>query len=291
VPITVRHQDGTVERKQLVAKKSSPGSLREFGIAPPRSLTIASIEQPKVLQERTKLLPGDRIVAVDGTKIAHAWEFDDVVGRMLTPTIKITAERKTADGPERVETELPLDWPAAKNGEIDSNDDLTHVYSMVPRLRVAGVADAKAKNGAEPTQRLRVGDIIVAAETFRTPPTKELREITENHEARPAADRLANGCQRRGTDGGGHGHPRQEQDTSRIVIGFAPGAGCAARGCCRYDIRGRDCGPGDTRGAGIVSVNEKPVASFYDVVREVRQWGHQPVTLRYQRWADGGRVT
>ncbi len=286
VPVTVRHQDGTIEKKQLVAKGSAGTSLREFGIIPPRSLKIAPIEQSEILEERTKLRPGDRIVAVDGTDVSHIWEFDSVVGQMFTPTIKITAERQAADGAERIQTELPLDWPAAKNGEIETNADLSQVYSMVPRLRVAGVAAApaaKAKDGAEPAQRLRVDDIILAAADLQNPTYKELRDITETHEGTPLPLTVlrmdANGVEQTLAI---TVTPKQERDTSRIVIGFAPALD--AQHAIVANTISVDGAPAleIPRGARIVSVNDKPVSSFYDVVREVRQWGNQEVTLRYQ---------
>jgi regulator of sigma E protease len=292
VPITVRHQNGTVEKKQLVAKEAPGNALREFGIEAPHSLKIASIEQPEVLQERTRLLPGDRVVAADSTEVEYAWEFDGVVGRTLTPTIKITAERKTADGSERIQTELPLEWPAAKNGEIESNADLSQVYSMVPRLRVAGVADvSKARNETAPAQRLQVGDIILAAADLQHPTYKELREITKQYAGKPLPLTVLR------TDANGVEQtlavtvtPKPEQGTSRIVIGFRPALDAQhaivantipVDGAAALEI---------PRGARIVSVNDKPVASFYDILREVRRWGNQPVTLRYQLdgQAEGG---
>ena len=286
VPLTVRHQDGTIEKKQLVAKDSSGGALREFGIHPAHDLTLAPIEQPKVLEERTRLLPGDRIVAVDGTEVAHSWEFNRVVRQTLTPTIKITAERQTAGGPERIQTDLPLGWLAAKNGEIESNADLNQLYSMVPRLRVAGVEDTRAgktQEAEKSTQQLRPGDIILAAADVQYPTYKEIREITERHEGTLLPLTVlrtdANGVEQTLTV---TVTPKREQGTNRIVIGFTPSLDAqhpivadtiAVDGSAALEI---------PRGARIVSVNDKPVSSFYDIVREVRQWGNQRVTLRYQ---------
>jgi regulator of sigma E protease len=289
VPVVVRHRDGTVEKKQLVAKESSGTSLREFGIAPPHSLTIAPIERPEVLQERTKLLPGDRVVAVDGTEVSHAWEFDTVVRQTLTPTITITAERQAAGSPERVQTELPLEWAAAKNGEIETNADLYQVYSMVPRLRVAGIDStpapaAKAQDAAEQTQRLRAGDIILAAADLQNPTYKELRDITVQHEGKPLPLMVlrtdANGVEQTFTV---TVTPKRESGTNRVVIGFAPTLD--ARHAIVADtisVQGGSPALEIPRGARIVSVNDKPVSSFHDIVREVRQWGNQPVTLRYR---------
>ncbi len=281
VPLTVRHQDGTIEKKQLVAKQAIGTQLREFGIIPPRSLKIAPIQQAKILEERTRLRPGDRIVAVDGTDVAQIWEFDSVVEHMFTPTIKITAERQAANGSERVQTELSLDWPAAKNGEVETNADLSQVYSMVPRLRVAEAP--VAKDAPEPTQRLMVGDIILAAADAPNPTYKELREITKDHAGKPLPLTILR------TDANGVEQtmaitvtPKQEQGTDRIVIGFAPALD--AQHAIVANTIAVDGSPAleIPRGGRIVSVNDKPVSSFYDVVREVRQWGNQPVTLRYQ---------
>ncbi len=286
VPVTVRHPDGTVEKKQLVARESSAGALREFGIHAAHGLTIAPIDQPKVLEERTKLLPGDRIVAADGTEVAHSWELDRVVRQTLTPTIKITVERLTAGGPERVQTDLPLGWLAAQDGEIDTDADLNQVYSMVPRLRVAGVEPARAAKTpgtAESTQRLQPGDILLAAANVQYPTYREVREITKNNEGMPLSLTVlrtdANGVERTLAI---TVTPKREQGTDRVVIGFTPSldaehpivaATIAVAGSAALEI---------PRGARILSVNDKPVSSFYDIVREVRQWGNQPVTLRYR---------
>jgi regulator of sigma E protease len=289
VPVVVRHQDGTTEQRQLVAKAVPGEPLREFGILPAFSLTVAPIDKPEVLEERTKLLPGDRVVAADGTELSHSWEFENVIHRTLAPTIKITAERQAAGGPERIQTELPLEWPAARNGEIETNVDLSQVYSMVPRLRVAGVNPARrpaaaAQEGAEPAQQLKPGDIIVAAANITDPTYKELRDITIQYEDKPLALTVLR------TDANNAEQtvamtvtPRRERRTNRVVIGFTPVLD-AQHAVVAATVSAPD-GPAALeipRGARIVSVNDKPVSSFFDVVSEIRRWDNQPVTLRYQ---------
>jgi len=289
VPIVVRHQDGTVEKKHLVAKESSGSSFREFGILQPLSLTIAQVAEPEVLQERTRLLPGDRVVSADGTEVSHSWELEGVVRQTLAPKIKITAERQAAGGPEMVRTELLLDWAAARNGDIETNADLNQVCSMIPRLRVAGV-DGKqtpaiqAQDGAEQTQHLKPGDIILTAADMQNPTYKELRDITVKYEDKPLPLTVLR------ADANGVGQtltvtvtPKRGHDTNRVVIGFTPALD-AQHAVVADTVSAQGGSPAleIPRGARIVSVNDKPVSSFYDVVREVRQWGNQPVTLHYQ---------
>ncbi len=289
VPLVVRHLDGTTEKKELVAEDSSGTQLREFGIQQAFSLTIAPIDEPKLLQERTKLLPGDRIVAADGTEVAHSWELDDVIRRTFTPTVKMTAERQTASGPERIGTALPVIWPAAKNGEIKDNADLSEVYSMIPRLRIGGVDEsqaskAKGKKGASEPSPLKVDDIIISAADVSNPTYQELRDITVEHKDKPLAMTVlradANGVEQTVAIAV---TPRLDHKTNRVVIGFAPVLDAQhAVVAATLSVPGGPAALEIPRGAKIVGVNDKPVSSFYDVVSEIQRWPNQPVTLRYR---------
>jgi regulator of sigma E protease len=298
VPVTIRHADGSLERMTLVAE-SLPGSqFRDFGITQPMSLTIASIAEPNVLQERTGLRPRDHIVAVDGRKVDHYWELADIVKNTLAPTIGITAERPgKGQGNETVRTELPLDWAVSNNGDVVSEGDLSHVYSMIPRIRVLDVdsdrgSAAKTGGQVKNTEHLQPGDIILAAAQTQDPTYKELRDITAEYEGKSLPVKVlrmdANGVERTLTL---NVQPRREVGTSRVVIGFVPSLDArhavvaktlpAGSGSAALDI---------PRGARIVSVNQKPVSSFYDVIAEVRRWQGQPVVLQYRLddQAEGG---
>jgi regulator of sigma E protease len=291
VPMVVRHPDGSIEKKTLVAKVLPGSSLREFGILQPLSLTVAEVARPDVrlLRERTGLRPGDRIVAVDGAEVKHYWDFEKAVTETLAPTIKVTAERSAAGGPERVSTDLPLSWEAAKSGDVKTDADLNQVYSMVPRLRIAalekGLADSKTPAaGTGETQGLKVGDIVVGAADIEYPTYRELRDTTVAYERKPLPLRVlradANGVEREMTV---TVTPKPDKETGRVVIGFAPALDAkhavvadtiaVAGGPAKLDI---------PRGARIVSVNDTPVSSFYDVIQQVRHWENRPVMLRYQ---------
>jgi regulator of sigma E protease len=294
VPITVRHLDGSIEETTLVAE-SLPGSqFRDFGITQPLSLKIASVAEPNVLRERTGLRPGDSIVAVDGQKVNHYWELSRIVRQTLTPRIKMTAERpKDSQGTELVQTELPLDWSVSDNGDVKAEADLSHVYSMVPRLRVMDV-DKERGNGAEQgdTSHLKAGDIILAAGQTKDPTYKELRDITTEYEGRPLPIQVlrtdANGVERALTV---NVKPRRDSGADRVVIGFLPTLDAAHAVVAKTVPMEGAAGTLDIpRGARIVSVNQKAVSSFYEVSAEVQRWQGQPVTLQYrlEEQAEGG---
>ena len=115
VPVTVRRADGSIVETTLVAENLPGSQFREFGITQPLSLTIAPIAEPNVLQERTGLLPEDRVVAVNGQKVDQYWEFAAIVRQTLTPTIEITAERpKGGQDTELVQTSCRSTGPCPR---------------------------------------------------------------------------------------------------------------------------------------------------------------------------------
>lgn len=292
IPVTVRHPDGAVEKKVLVARDLPGGAFREFGILQPLSLEIASISKPDLLQKRTKLLPGDRIVAAGGKEVEHYWELAEIVAGTLAPKIAVTAGRTTKGGQaERIETELALDWAHAQT-EVESDADLNHVYSMVPRMRVTAVSngDASEAAGQDPNDKakLRAGDIILAIGDVKYPTYKEMRDVTTESEDEPLPMKVlrtdANELEQVVTV---EVVPKRALGGDRVLIGIA--VALDARHAVVADTISVPNGPPELeipRGAKIVSVNDKPVSSFYDVLDEIRRWEGRPVVLRYQRDGD-----
>ncbi len=281
VRLVVQRRDGSRENMELFAsEKPNEQRIREFGILPPQSLTMAEIADPNELQQQTGLLPGDRVVAVDGEAISHHWQFEEVIRTVLAPQASITAERPTPGGePERVNAELAMAWTPSM-GAVPTDANLCHVYSMVPRLRVL--------QGPPPGQRgeptLQTGDIIVAVADVQNPTYGELREVTAAHEGQSLTVQVLR------ADPNGIEQmvavtvtPRKEPGSDRVIIGFVPELDAehavvaktisVAGGVPTLDI---------PRGATITSVNGKPVTSFYDIVAEARRWDSQPVTLEYR---------
>jgi len=288
VAVTVRRMDGSLFETSLAATNLG-NSFREFGILQPLSLTIADVAEPNILRARTGLAPEDRVISVHGTEVDHYWQLNDIVEKTLAPSIQITATRGQKDGAKTVRTTLPLDWSVARNGEVESEKDLGHVYSLVPRLRVMGVNGddeyaPPTDDEQDGTTRLRAGDVILAADDVAYPTYKELREITTKYENQPLALTVlrtdANGVEQKVAV---TVKPRRAPGEERVVIGFLPVLDAnhpvvAKAISTSDDPNGLDI----PRGATIVGVNDKPVASFFDIVREIRKGEGRPVTLQYR---------
>jgi regulator of sigma E protease len=288
VPVTNRPA-GNSELETTRVARGLGRSFREFGIFDPLSLTISQVSEPTVLRERTGLLPGDRVVSVNGVKVEHYWQFDEVVAATLTPTVQLAVERKTGGNVETVEIRLPLDWAAAdSNVGVPSETNLGNVYSLVPRLRVMGISEEgahSAKDGEnEDTKHLKPGDIIVAIGDVEYPTYRELREVTTDHEGKSLSLKVlradANGVEQPLTV---TVKPRKPPGEDRVIIGFVPVLDAQHAVVAKaLPTEGNPAGLDIPRGAKIVSVNGKPVASFHDIVAQVEQWQGQPVTLQYQ---------
>ena len=181
-------------RKPRSSPRTCGRPFRDFGITEPLSLNIAPIAEPNILQERTGLLPGDRIVAVNGQKVDHHWEFNQIVEKTLTPTVEITAERQGEGQTQTIQTKLPLDWTVAENGEVESEADLSHVYSLVPRLRVLGV---NGEDGfASPETARRTGPSVCRPAISFSPPATSSTPRTRNCARSPRSTR-ASSCRSR----------------------------------------------------------------------------------------------
>lgn len=288
VPTVVRRRDGSTANVELFASdRPNEQDIREFGILAPQSLTLADLADPNTLQQATGLLPGDRVVAVGGEAVSHHWQYSEVVRRTFAPRLSITAERsKPAGGVEQVEVELPLAW-APSRGAATTDANLCHVYSMVPRLRVMEAPQARAT--ADRT--LEKGDIIVAVADVQNPTYAELREATAGHEDKALTIQVLR------TDPNGIERsvdvtvtPKKEPG-GRVVIGFLPELDAERAVVAKtISVEGGVAKLEIPRGATIISVNGKPVASFYDIVAEARRWDGQAVTLEYQLagQAEGG---
>ena len=305
VPMTVRRREGSEERISLMADQPAGAPFKRFGIMEPVSLTIAEVSDASDLREQMGFQPGDRVVAVDGKPVEYYWQFADLFQDALSPRVPITVERSTAQGTERVQVELPRDV-APTNGL--SETDLNHIYSMVPRLQIESVAKpprpsivrriARAlgfggkpgeSGDADGASGLQAGDIILAIDKVQYPTYAELRKVTVESENKTIPITVLradpNGVERPLVV---NVTPKQEPGGSkRVVIGFAAildvahpvvaDTISAPDGPAKLDI---------PRGATITAVNNQPVSNYYDIIKAVRQWDEQPVSLEYRRGAN-----
>lgn len=282
VPMTVRRADGSEEEIELVAKQLPGEPMRAFGIIGPMSLEIAKLTESdaKHLSVETGLLPGDRVDSVDGKTVTAYWQLSQIIADTLASEVTLSAERKTDGESEKIESRLRLSYGPAKRPE----GGLRHVYSMVPRLRIEELSEDYVVAVDEATGRLEAGDIILAIGDVENPTYEEMRDVTTEHKGKELLMKLL----RRDADGGENPLsvtvvPRQEKGSDRVVIGFGVSLDMD-RAILAATIASED-GPAKLdipRGAMITAVDAAEVANFYDVIREIKRYPGERITIDWR---------
>lgn len=293
---------------QMASEQTEGADIRRFGIAKPVSLTVEDISETDAnkLLDRTGLLPGDVITAVNGRQITAYWELVDVIHHSVGPSVTLLAERTR--GPQRgtiVSSEIGLEWGFAASYRIKSESELSNVYSMVPLLRITSVKREPASRwdrfrsllgrGRRVAQgppdgapRLKVGDVILAVADIEYPTYKELREAAEAREGKQLAVKVA-----RVDEKGGQAvitvtvEPKRRADIDWVEIGI--GLVLDAKHPVVAKTINTETGVPALvipRGATVTAVAGTHVSSFYDVIKQVHAHPGKPVKIDY-RLSDG----
>ena len=275
VKMRVRHEDGSEEELSIVAEQFEGSPLRLFGIEPAKSLTIAKVADVNSLRERLGLIPGDHMTAVNGIDVQTHWQMMEVVRNCLAPTVVISGLRgDNEEDSKSIESEIQLGLETAQK-RIKSESDLSHIYSMVPRLQIEA---ADLKTG------LREGDIILSVGGIENPTFKELRDVTAEYEKKELDIKVLR------SDANGVEEtievsvvPKRPAGGERALIGIYPILD-AKHAVVAKTISVED-GPVKLdipRGAEIQVVDGVPVSNFYDIIREIRRYPGERITLDWR---------
>lgn len=310
VHLKVRHENGEIEDYAIAAKEIPGLPMKGFGILQPSTLTIAQVSKPEELEEATGLAPGDRVVAVNGKDVQNHWELMEIAENTYAPEVTLLAERTETSGElKKVEGKIRLGATFTRKDEVKSEGDLSHIYSMVPRLKVLAAAEVSDKGGArawldkvkdktlsffikaDPKredagagQSVQTGDIILAAGDIECPTYKELRDVTTEHENKELPIKVLR------TDSNGVKEgltitvvPRRSADGNRVMIGILPVLDCQHSVVAKtIAVEGGPAKLEISRGARITSVAGVEVSNFHDVIREVRSHPGESVDIEWR---------
>jgi regulator of sigma E protease len=279
VAMKVKRTNGSEEDLAMEAEPLPGEPMRAFGILAPANLNVAKLSKGDATElfKRTGLRPEDRIVAVDGRPVATHWELMDVVEESLVPAVTLSVERSADHGQTKsVECKVPLDMRAANREDIRPGFSLSQIYSMVPRLRIAGVMADADTAGHSADLSLQQGDVILAVGDVNNPTFTELREIVSQHKDEPLQVKVlrkdAQGLEKSLTVAV---TPRQRQirGSEQILIGVELALD-AAHPIVAKTIAAEGGPPklDIPSGAAITAVDGQPVADFYDVIHQIRRY-------------------
>ncbi|MHC4631833.1 MAG: site-2 protease family protein, partial [Planctomycetota bacterium] len=288
VALRVRHEDGSEEDLALVAEEmeTPTGEMRLFGIIPPQSLTVAELSKDDAndLHMKTGLLPGDRIKSVDGIDVQNYWELAEIVQNTYKPSANLSVERtKEPEKNKLVESEIALEWNFAESYVVDSESELYHIYSMVPRLRITFISD-KLASEVEGKVSLFVDDVILSVGDVENPTYTQTRDIIEKYEDKELQIKVL----RTNTDGSEKilavtVKPKKKTGSDRVEIGI--GLALDAEHPVVAKTIAAEGGPEKLNiqsGAVITAVDGAPVSNFYDIIREIRKYSGERITIDWR---------
>jgi len=178
VEMKVRRQDGLVEDFAVVAEKPEGTRMKRFGIVAPVGLKVAEVKESGLLFERTNLMAGDVITAVDGKEFRTYQQVEHLLQQNFVRQIRLSVQRRPdADTLKLFDTSIRLDYTFAESADVNLPSQLCHICSIVPRLKIIGVSDVKTAEGSETT--VLAGDVILAAASINNLTYVELRQLTE----------------------------------------------------------------------------------------------------------------
>jgi len=316
VPIKVRHTDNSEETYHLTAELLDDNPMRLFGVIEAESLTVAQLKEKDAneLYSRTGLLPNDRITSVNGREVRGHWELMEILKDIYVPEVTLSAERANKDGSvEIVNTQISSLINFASDSNSKSDPNLSHIYTMVPRLRVEAsqivldtieedsggkiasllkwlrnkINSDSDKTGIEkdtPKHPLQKGDIIVAIGNVNNPTYAELRDVTTKYKDMELPVTVLrtdpNGVEREIT---ATVIPKQPQGSNEVYIGITPVLD-AAHPIVANTIAVEN-GPEKLeipRGATVTSVDGTPVSNFYDIIREIKRYPGERITIEWR---------
>jgi len=302
VSLKIRRPDGSIKETELVAESLRYEKFRGFGIIMPTSLTIAALvaEDSNMLFATTGLLPNDRVKAVAGVDVDSYWQMQEIVQKTFAPDIAVLADRPEKDGGMKlVPTRLELSFAANLKPDLEFENELENICSIVPRLRISQVLTRQsfkewlssllAKVGlarlkTDDESRLKSEDIIVAVADVENPTYVDLRRLTNEYKNKELAIKVSrtdpNGLQKCLTV---PVVPRLAPDVNRVMIGIVPELDVEHAVVAKTIPTEQYPKPLKIlSGATITAVDGIEVSNFFDVAWQLEKNAGQRVTIDWR---------
>jgi regulator of sigma E protease len=172
---------------------------------------------------------------------------------------------------------------AASVGDVEKGGQLTHIFSMVPRIKITYTSDTLKLT--DPNSEIKKGDIILAAGDVELPTYTQLREITSEYKDKSLNLKLLRSGENSKPQTVDVGVvPRKPKGSERVLIGV----GIALD--MKHPVVAATIEPEDSnltdlsipKGSVITEVDGKSVSSFYDILQILKDNPNQRISIDYR---------
>jgi regulator of sigma E protease len=279
VSLKVKRTDGSIVDMSIVPTRIAEMGIKGFGIEQPATLEVAKVADVNVLEAQFGVLPGDVLAVVDGQPIEHFWQFSEKLDNSFEPNVSVGFKR--AGQSELIAKKLELEYSPV----IVYREDVgvyvpSHIYGLVPRLKIYGVQTTEAN------EAFRQGDIIMQAGEIANPNYKQLRELT----TASLGSEMTMVVLRNGEPNEVKITPKKSRD-GRAVLGIVVMLDVENA----YAAQTTDANyvwSGDLyKGAQILSIAGKDVKSYFDVANVLNANRGKTVKVKYKGVLDDEEVS
>jgi regulator of sigma E protease len=288
--LVVKRTDGSIHDMNVVPEKVAALGVKGLGVEPPKTLEIAKVKDPEVLEKTFGLKSGDTLVAVNGKPVEYFWQYNEIMQKSFEPKISLTFNREGQSVPVNVNLNLIYGSKIAyeENGVFVPS----HIYGLVPRIKVLAISSApsllksiKLNNDANAPKGLEVNDVIVQAGNIANPTYKELREVTVLN----AGKEMPMTVLRKGEIVNLTVTPKEEQ--GRVVIGILDMMDVNSTVVATTADANTYQWAGLPRGAEIISIAGVDVKNFFDIARVLNENQGKTVAVKYKGILDNEEIS
>lgn len=290
VEMKVKHPDGIVEDYSILPEMNEELGIMGFGILPPQSLTIGKVREAEIIKQLQQmgLQPGDTITAVNGQEISRADQLHDYLypeSLLQTPAnLKVTVSRKSDAGQTQQDIEIPFLLMG-----LGDRQTRGQILGMKPRLKVEEVTEKSAQAAG-----LQAGDIILKIGSILNPTLEDIYKVCESNIANPVGMVVSRQTEGEWMEKALEVTPRRSPVSwfSRLfrgakgdpMIGFMAGFDMEHPVIAEVskDFPAAEAQLAMPRGARIVSIEDVPVASWQEIIRELVRHSGETAAIGYQ---------
>jgi len=291
VEMKVKHTDGTIEDYTIVPKMDELIGIQEFGILPPQSLTIGNVREAEIIEQLLQigLLAGDTITAVNGREISRADQLHDYLypeSLLQTPAnLKITVSRKSDAGQTQHDIEIPFLLMG-----LGDRQTRGQILGMKPRLKVEKVTEKSAQAAG-----LQAGDIILEIGSILNPTLEDIYKVCESNIGNSVGMVVSRQTEGEWIEKTLEVTPYRRSPVSWIdrlfrgakgdpMIGFMAGFDMEHPVIAEVskEFPAAEDQLAMPRGARIVSIEDVPVASWQEIIRELIRHSGETAAIGYQ---------